>query len=168
MTSSKETMYRMLRRYLISLVLVIGLFASATQAADASVSKLDLERRAFRLVNHHRVEMGLERLRWNTHVAQSARVHSKNMAHGRTEFGHDGFSDRVEQIRLYISRLSSAGENVAYTNADRRIAKRVVNGWLNSAGHRANIENAEYTVSGMGVGKHDNYFYFTQMFVGKN
>lgn len=48
------------------------------------------------------------------------------------------------------------------------IAKQIVQLWLDSEGHRSNIENEAFEVSGMGVGKHGDYYYFTQLFVGKD
>ncbi len=41
----------------------------------------------------------------------------------------------------------------------------VVNAWMNSAGHRANILNASYTHIGVGYAAEGNYW--TQMFIGK-
>ena len=40
----------------------------------------------------------------------------------------------------------------------------VVDGWMNSEGHRANILNASYTVIGVGYVPEGNYW--TQMFIG--
>ena len=55
----------------------------------------------------------------------------------------------------------SAGENIAY---GYRTPQAVVNGWMNSSGHRANILNASYTKIGVGYVASGNYW--TQMFIG--
>jgi uncharacterized protein YkwD len=57
---------------------------------------------------------------------------------------------------------SSWGENLALGYAS---PKAVVAGWLASAGHRANIENPGYTVTGVGVAaSRSGRLYWTQSF----
>src|SRR6185295_2218657 len=54
------------------------------------------------------------------------------------------------------------GENIAYGYSD---AASVVNAWMNSAGHRANILNPMYTEMGAGVVRTDTGLpYYTQSF----
>ena len=59
---------------------------------------------------------------------------------------------------------------ISYKTAAENIAKgqatpqAVVNAWMNSAGHRANILNSSYTKIGVGYVKSGNYW--TQMFIG--
>ena len=57
---------------------------------------------------------------------------------------------------------NSAGENIAKGYAT---PQAVVNGWMNSSGHRANILNASYTHIGVGYVAGGNYW--TQMFISK-
>ncbi len=155
-----------MRHLAITCALLFSLSAVTAQAAP--ISKHSLERRTFKLVNQHRTATGLEKLTWNTHVAYEARQHSKDMAHGRTAFGHDGFADRITAIQSYFPQLRSAGENVAYTTSSSGVARQIVDLWLNSEGHRENIEGTDYTVSGMGVGKSGHYYYLTQIFIENN
>lgn len=58
-----------------------------------------------------------------------------------------------------------AGENIAagYANADD-----VMDGWMNSSGHRANILNNDYNSIGIGVFKHNGIIYYTQLFTDKS
>ena len=56
----------------------------------------------------------------------------------------------------------SAAENIAM---GQRSAQEVVQGWMNSAGHRANIMNGSYTH--IGVGLSDSGYYWTQQFISK-
>jgi uncharacterized protein YkwD len=56
----------------------------------------------------------------------------------------------------------SAGENIARGQAT---PQAVVNAWMNSSGHRANILNSSFTH--IGVGYAENGRYWTQMFIGK-
>ena len=55
----------------------------------------------------------------------------------------------------------TAGENIAM---GQTTPEAVVNGWMNSEGHRANILNSSYTQ--IGVGYAANGHYWTQLFIG--
>ncbi len=86
------------------------------------------------------------------------------MANGSVPFGHQGFSDRAEGLRASMS-VSYAGENVAY-NKNLEPVESAVTGWLNSPGHRKNIEVPEFAKTGIGVIKgSDGSYYLTQIFV---
>lgn len=55
----------------------------------------------------------------------------------------------------------TAGENIAY---GQQTPQAVVNAWMNSSGHRANILSSAYTQ--IGVGFYASGYYWTQMFIG--
>ena len=60
-------------------------------------------------------------------------------------------------------RFSSAAENIAY---GQRTAQEVMNAWMNSPGHRANILSRNLTEIGVGAAKAANgTIYWTQMFL---
>jgi len=101
------------------------------------------------LVNAHRQSVGCEALAWHAPAAQVAQEHSEDMV-ARGYFDHtnpDGQSpfDRLHAAGIFF-RL--AGENIA---AGYQTAGAVLDGWLNSPGHRANIENCEFTHHGLGL-----------------
>ena len=48
----------------------------------------------------------------------------------------------------------------------KKLAKDLVDGWMKSPGHRANILNAQLRYIGVGVAHSDNYIYATQNFGG--
>ena len=122
-----------------------------------------LEHEIIVLVNRHRVSIGLNELIGNAMVSASSREHSHNMALGRVPFSHDGFSNRVEDIKKGFGGRGFA-ENVAFGQNE---AKTVVEGWLNSPGHRKNIEG-DFTHIGVGVADApDGTLYHTQIFVKK-
>ena len=123
-----------------------------------------LEQRTQELINQHRQSSGLAPLAWSDVVAEVARAHSRNMANGRVAFGHDGFDGRFTEIQGRLS-LSQMGENVAMNTYTDPVAT-AVEGWLQSDGHRHNIENEAYNQTGIGIvrGAGDAYF-FTQIFV---
>jgi uncharacterized protein YkwD len=113
-------------------------------------------------VNAYRKSRGLAELRMVDAANQQALIHSRNMATGKTGFGHDGFSQRVTNTSNVIGRVSAAAENVAFGS---RTAKEVVDGWLKSAPHRKNIEG-DYNLTGIGVATNSKgVLYFTQIFL---
>ena len=64
-------------------------------------------------------------------------------------------------IKAFGLSYRTAGENIAY---GQRTPQAVVNTWMSSSGHRANILNASYTQIGVGYVADGNYW--TQMFIG--
>jgi uncharacterized protein YkwD len=100
-------------------------------------------------MNAHRVSVGCGELSWNGEVAQVAQAHSQDMVE-RDYFAHtspDGDSpfDRLNEAGV---SWSSAAENIAYGFTT---GESVLNAWLNSSGHRANIENCNLTEHGVGL-----------------
>lgn len=121
-----------------------------------------VEAEVHRLVNEHRTEMGLPTLEWNNTIANQCRQHSQEMANAHT-INHDGFNERINKIGETIS-WSWAGENVAYNYS----AEAVVIAWLNSPGHKSNIESNS-NLTGVGVAfDEDSVMYFTQIFIRSN
>ncbi|WP_295123188.1 CAP domain-containing protein [uncultured Chitinophaga sp.] len=114
-------------------------------------------------VNKYRKSKNLGPLELSETVSQQAREHSKNMAKGRTGFGHQGFEERVDDISKKMGTVRAAAENVAYGNLD---AQAVVKGWINSPGHRKNLEG-NYNLIGIGTADKGNITFFTQIFINK-
>jgi len=113
------------------------------------------------LVNDHRRSIGKPALAMNQVIWTQANGHSRNMASGSVPFGHDGFDARVAAIRAALGSGGSAAENVAmgYTSA-----ASVVNAWLGSAGHRANIEGNSTRTGVSAVQSSGGVWYYTQLF----
>jgi uncharacterized protein YkwD len=101
------------------------------------------------LMNAHRVSVGCRALTWSAKVAAVAQAHSADM--GRRDFfdhiNPDGKTP-FDRLRRAGIRYSAAAENIAYGTAS---ATRVLELWLKSPGHRANIENCRYTHHGVGL-----------------
>jgi len=124
---------------------------------------LAMEREIANLVNVHRESLGLDVLEFTEAINQVARQHSFDMASGRVDFGHDGFSLRTSAITKLMGGMAFA-ENVAYGHTK---AENAVNSWLNSSGHKKNIEG-NYSHTGVGIAKNQHgTLYFTQIFVKK-
>ena len=127
---------------------------------DESVSSYEKE--VIRLVNEIRVEYGLGTLAENWQLSRVARYKSQDMA-DRNYFSHTSktYGSPFEMIKAFDISYNTAGENIAqgYTTP-----KSVVDGWMNSSGHRVNILNASFKQIGVGYVQGGNYW--TQMFIG--
>lgn len=113
-------------------------------------------------INIYRVEHGLSQLKMNAIISEEAIKHSRDMAENIMPFGHDGIQERMSRLFKKFKLSHAIAENVAYTSSD---AKTVVQQWLQSPGHRKNIEG-NYNLTGIGIA-HDKYkqVYVTQIFL---
>jgi uncharacterized protein YkwD len=120
-----------------------------------------MEKEILHFVNVDRKSNGLKPLELNSFESLVALEHSRNMASGKTPFGHKGMEARVKKINKELGPISSAGENVAVGQMD---ASEVVQGWLNSPGHKRNIEG-DFTLTGIGYAiDKKGEIYFTEIF----
>lgn len=111
------------------------------------------------LVNQERAKAGCQPLTADSRLATAARLHSQDMA-DRNYFDHttpDGvtFDKRITNAGY---NWSNAGENIAKGQKD---AASVMQSWMNSPGHRANILNCKFKNIGVGLaydGKHTPYW----------
>jgi uncharacterized protein YkwD len=89
------------------------------------------------------------------------------MASGRRPFSHEGFEQRTQDVLAVIPSARAFAENVAYDGrTGPRLAQLVVQGWIDSPAHRANLEG-RYDLTGIGVAvARDGRRYFTQIFAG--
>ena len=122
----------------------------------------DFEAEVIRLVNEIRRQYGLGTLKTNWQLSRVARYKSQDM-HDRGYFSHTSptYGSPFQMMKSFGISYRTAGENIAkgYTTP-----KAVVDGWMNSEGHRANILNASFTE--IGVGYVADGRYWTQMFIG--
>ena len=120
-----------------------------------------LEEEVFIRVNAYRQEMDLPIFTACEACADEARDHSLDMSKGKVEFGHDGSDVRFQTLVDGIGAASFA-ENVA---RGYPTAEQVVQGWIDSDGHRKNIEG-NYTHMGIGIAEsRDGEKFYTQIFV---
>ncbi|MBE6959810.1 MAG: SafA/ExsA family spore coat assembly protein [Ruminococcaceae bacterium] len=121
----------------------------------------DFEQEVIRLVNDIRVNNGLKPLIYNWELGRVARFKSQDMKDNHY-FAHNSpvYGTPFQMIRNFGISFRSAGENIARGYAT---PQAVVNGWMNSSGHRANILNVNYTHIGVGYVSGGNYW--TQMFI---
>ena len=126
-----------------------------------SASVTGLESQVISLVNEIRAHNGLSPLRENWQLSRVARYKSQDMA-DRSYFSHNSptYGSPFQMMKQFGITYRSAGENIAKGYST---AQAVVNAWMNSPGHRANILNSSYTQIGVGyVAAGDHW---TQMFI---
>ncbi|MGW7441471.1 CAP domain-containing protein [Streptomyces sp. NPDC054849] len=124
--------------------------APATGAAAAVLS----------LVNQERAAAGCPAVTLNAKLTKAAQDHSADMAShsNMSHTGSDG-SDPGQRITRAGYTWSTYGENVAYGYST---PEKVMEGWMNSPGHRQNILNCSFKEIGIGLAQPNNYW--TQAF----
>ncbi|MFT8319148.1 MAG: CAP domain-containing protein [Sporolactobacillus sp.] len=124
------------------------------------------ENKVVELTNDQRVKAGLKPLQSNNNtLARMARDKSQDMAN-KNYFDHQSptYGSPFDMMKQYGISYSYAGENIA---AGQKTPEEVVDGWMNSPGHRANILNANFTTIGVGYVQGGSYgSYWTQEFIG--
>ncbi len=117
--------------------------------------------RVVELVNEARAEAGLNPVTLAEDVTAAAQVRAEEIV---TSFSHTRPNGTSCFTALEDAGVNyrGAGENIAW---GQKTPEEVMNGWMNSAGHRANILNGSFT--SIGVGYYQNASgvnYWTQMF----
>lgn len=131
--------------------------------AQSNASLRAIEQAVHVQINQYRRAQGLSPLALDERISQQARLHSQAMAQQR-RLSHDDFDERLDTIDRLIP-YRSASENVAYNQGVSDPARRAVTGWINSPGHRENIEGS-FNFTGIGVAQiRPGEYYFTQVFV---
>ncbi len=171
---SGDTMWKLAVRYEVGL--------SEIKAANPQIANPDLiypgqvlnipttdttvtsyEQEVIRLVNEIRVKNGLSALTYDWELSRVARYKSQDMKDNKY-FSHTSpvYGSPFDMMRSFGIRYRSAGENIA---RGQRSPQAVVDAWMNSSGHRANILNSSFTHIGVGYVASGNYW--TQMFIGR-
>jgi uncharacterized protein YkwD len=136
--------------------------ASAAQACGSSSAMPDaasqraLQLSTLCLLNNERSQRHMRRLRLNKRLSRAARGHAQDMVRHQY-FSHDTPSgtDFVQRIqRTGYLRSAGAwlvGENLAWGSVNRSTPASIVDAWMHSPGHRANILNRRFREIGIGV-----------------
>ena len=131
---------------------------------ETSISTATLNSDIINGVNAYRKSKGLQPMHLMALAASEAAGHSRNMASKKVPFGHAGFNQRAIAIANELHGTSSTGENIAF---GKMTWKQVIDAWLKSPEHKANIEGA-FNYTGVGVAKDSRgVVYYTQIFVKK-
>lgn len=123
-------------------------------------SQGDFASQVVALVNAERAKQGLSALTVDTKVQQAALVRAKESAQSFSHTRPNGSSFSTALTEADVS-YRTAGENIAYGQST---PQQVMNAWMNSSGHRANILNANYTTIGVGYTVINGTAYWAQLF----
>src|SRR5690625_727952 len=121
------------------------------------------EQQVVDLTNQERAKYGLSPLTADWELSRVAKEKSRDML-VNNYFDHNSpvYGSPFDMMDAYMIHYRSAGENIA---KGQRSPEEVVNAWMNSEGHRANILNASFTHIGVGFVEDGNIW--TQQFIGK-
>ncbi|MEV6536428.1 sigma-70 family RNA polymerase sigma factor [Streptomyces sp. NPDC051639] len=136
--------------------------ASASKVAAAPATTVA---QVVALVNKERATAGCGPLAEDAQLEKAAQAHSDDMA-ARNFFEHtnpDG-ADPGQRITAAGYRWSTYGENIAQ---GQQTPEAVMESWMNSPGHRANILNCAFKNIGVGVHKGSGGPWWTQDFGAK-
>ena len=128
---------------------------------DSSVTAYEQE--VARLVNEIRKSRGLSPLTLDWQLSRVARYKSQDMK-DKGYFSHTSptYGSPFNMMKSFGITYKTAGENIAKGYST---PAAVVDAWMNSPGHRANILNSSFTHIGVGYVAEGSYW--TQMFVGR-
>lgn len=117
-------------------------------APSTTVTTGDQATEVLRLVNLERAAAGCGELRPDPQLAAAAQLHSEDMS-ANDYMSHTSKDGRSASDRAAAQGYTAfSGENVA---KGYRSAAEVMDGWMNSPGHRANILSCESVAIGVGV-----------------
>lgn len=134
---------------------VVADTVSDTLAENWSVYEEVLE-----FVNKNRTENGAGSLKLYPKLCQVAEIRAGELTESFSHTRPDG-SLCISLLDEYDIQWNAVAENIA---AGYNSASEVVEGWMDSAGHRKNILNPEYTHMGIGLVKYKGYWYWAQLF----
>lgn len=118
------------------------------------------------LVNSERSKAGLKALKMSEELRSIANLKSRDMGE-KGYFSHNSptYGSPFEMLQRFGVHYRAAGENIA---AGQKTPEEVMQSWMNSSGHRANILNANFDSIGIGIYNGGSYgIYWTQLFIGE-
>jgi len=121
--------------------------AAVSPAAEQGTPST-MEQEVYELVNLERQTAGIPPLIWDGRLYDAALGHSQEMAE-LDYFAHESYDGSEFHLRIVAAGYSYnyCGENIA---GGYSTPEAVMNGWMNSDGHRANILNSSFCDIGVG------------------
>lgn len=133
------------------------------QEQSQSSALSQFESQVVELTNQERAKNGLQPLQADNELSKVAREKSRDMAvNGYFDHNSPSYGSPFDMMKSFGISYRTAGENIAQ---GQRTPQEVVNAWMNSSGHRANILNGDFTHIGVGFVEQGNHW--TQQFIGK-
>lgn len=171
---SGDTMWKIAVRFQVGISEIIAanpqiknpsyIYPGQTITIPAQSSAQSFELKVVELVNRQRASAGLQLLTNNWQLERVARYKAADMAN-KGYFSHTSptYGSPFTMMQNFGISFSSAGENIAM---GQMTPEQVMNAWMNSPGHRANILSPSYTQLGVGYATNSNGVpYWSQMFI---
>ncbi len=138
---------------------------NANEDATGFVVSGSMTSQVVTLVNKERASNGLQSLASDSQLAKLAQMKAEDMAkNGYFSHTSPTYGSAFDMMKKYGVSYKTEGENIA---KGQKTAQSVMNGWMNSSGHRANILKSDYTKIGVGYAKaSDGTTYWVQIFKG--
>lgn len=150
---------------ILSLTLIISSVLTFAFSANAEDTKMvsgtlnySYAAEVLEIVNRERNANGLKALTMTKSLTDGAMLRA---AETTQSFSHT--RPNGERCFTAFEWVNSAGENIAY---GQRNPSEVMNGWMNSSGHRANILSSSFTCIGIGCFEYNGRLYWAQAFSG--
>jgi uncharacterized protein YkwD len=138
-----------MRSNVAAAVLLVAGCSDSLDVPDCNDDQADETCSVYRIVNTERGNAGLDAYTWNIELALAAQRHAEDMvANGyfdHTSLDGRSFADRARDAGY---DGSPRGENIA---AGQPTPEDVMDAWMGSDGHRANILAAESDEIGVGL-----------------
>lgn len=117
-------------------------------SGNNSASTSSYAKQVAKLVNEERRETGLSSLTLSSELSKVAQAKAEDMR-DKGYFSHTSptYGSPFEMMKQFGIKYTSAGENIA---KGQRTPESVMNAWMNSQGHRANILSTSYEQIGVG------------------
>ena len=129
---------------------------------DVDTSEEAMADRVIELVNQERTSRGLQPLLKHDGLMVAAAARARELSQRYSHTRPDGSECFTILWHLGID-YGYAGENIAM---GQRTPEIVMNDWMNSSGHRANILSENFDYIGVGYTMVDGYPYWVQLFTG--
>ncbi|MFF2875922.1 CAP domain-containing protein [Gottfriedia sp. NPDC057991] len=130
---------------------------------EVSSSLSAFESKVIELTNNERTKASLKPFKVNNDLSKVSRIKSQEMT-DKNYFDHNSptYGSPFDMIKKFGISYSHAAENIA---KGQKTPEEVVNAWMNSSGHRANILNSKLDQIGVGYDSRSNVW--TQMFISQ-
>lgn len=130
----------------------------------------EVEQRIYELVDEERAKAGVNKLSYSPTMEKYARIKSKDMG-DNDYFSHEDLNGNLITVQMLHDGISfrAWGENIAYIStyyapSAEAAAMTIMDLWMNSSGHKANILSTKFDSIGIGVYKINGRIYATQEF----
>ena len=122
---------------------------------QATTAEMTQAEAVLKLVNKERAKVGVPALTLSNKLTEIANIKAQDMA-DKGYFDHQSptYGSPFDMLKHFGVSFSYAGENIA---AGQKTAEEVMDGWMHSSGHKANILNKNYTQLGVGFKRGGQY-----------